>query len=596
MAKFTDLPIIYSNDSANNISDDHVFAVATNSTTDQLSLEELQKSFTGLRARTTDGISIIGKTTPSGITVGDNGFIGLNNNNPSYILDVHDNVAGTEPQVRITAGQTSRKASYTLADSEIFWKSTKRASDKDFYLEVSEDDSNYTGVLNVSKDGNVGIFNGASTLTDKFYVSGGSSKFESGNYEIVIDPSNLEIKSNVFGDTLYLNSTNTNNVILGNNVVYVKNSASNRYVGINTTGPTSFLHVDGGSQANLAKFTTTNSLCNINLKNSSSTVSGYIGMSGQILNFGPNVGGSGNILFLNNSTQKAGVGTDSPTSKFHVYSADENILKIESDQNAYCEVFKVNNYSTGPTAPIHSIYTFARREDSTGPNTAKWGIGLYNKTSVSSTSYVDNFVFRVDSDTTDDSAIRARLTRDGSLDIKGSYTTSGNYSKGKFVQMYQTRLTGDCLYFNPFYPDSNTNPSGHNNFHAPFCVAPYSGKIEKIQVFSSDQDMAFSTTNGGRFEISVITPSNDANANNFVSGFYLSPTSPATTLPVSGIVSQFSLTSAANTNQVYTYSTFSGSPTFTAGQILQYRITDADQRSSYAPAFTVVSTISYNVT
>ena len=67
--KFTDLPVINSS----TITDSFVFPVGTTTETDQLSLNELQKSFTGLTARTTNGIKIVGKTKPSGIFVSDNG-------------------------------------------------------------------------------------------------------------------------------------------------------------------------------------------------------------------------------------------------------------------------------------------------------------------------------------------------------------------------------------------------------------------------------------------------------------------------------------------------------------------------------------------
>ncbi len=47
--KFTSLPVITSS----TITDSFVFPVSTTTETDQLSLSELQKSFTGLTARTT---------------------------------------------------------------------------------------------------------------------------------------------------------------------------------------------------------------------------------------------------------------------------------------------------------------------------------------------------------------------------------------------------------------------------------------------------------------------------------------------------------------------------------------------------------------
>jgi hypothetical protein len=587
--KFTELPIKAGTD----MDSTWVFAVATSTETEQLNWEELQQSFTGLRGQS-NSLSLIGGTsTDYGITVSGNGFLGINKTDPSYVLDIGDQGGVTNPQARITTSATNRSASYTLADSSIFWKTTKKASDTDYYIEVSEDDSNYTGAINIDKNGNVGVFDGSFSVPNKFYVYNGDIGFQSGAYKITFDPSdNLEISTNT--DALRLNYNNNNGVILGSDVVYVDNSTAPK-VGINTSVPNYTLDVYGSGIFTRFNNALT-SLSSLAITNTSTT--GYITLSTLGFNFGPSAGNSENNIYMQTSTKNVGLGTISPDNKLHVKATGSlsRMAKFENGNNAISEVFQTNNYITGPySGPRSTLYTFGRANES-GPtsNISKWAIGLYDDGPTN--TYDDVFVFRVDASMSD-SAIKAYLDRDGDFDIKGSYTSNtGNYCKGKFVQTHQTRVTGDCLYFNPFYPNSNTNPSGHNDLSAPFCVTPYAGRIEKIQIFSSDQDMAFSTTNGGRFEISVITPSNDASANNFVSGFYDSPTSPATSLPVSGIVSQFSLASAANPNQVYTYSTFSGSPTFTAGQLLQYRITDVDQRSSYQPAFTVVSTISYTVT
>ena len=172
MAKFTDLPVITSA----GITDAHVFAVATSTATQQLSLTELQKSMTGLKARTSS-FSIIGNTAPSGLTVDDNGYVGIDNFSPSVCLDIGDQ-GSTFPEVRLRTRATAREGSYSLFAPDVVWRTVKKSSDTDYYIQVSQDaGSNYTGVFNIDVSGRVGIFNGAANLTDQFYVSGGTIKF-----------------------------------------------------------------------------------------------------------------------------------------------------------------------------------------------------------------------------------------------------------------------------------------------------------------------------------------------------------------------------------------------------------------------------------
>lgn len=589
MAKFTELPIITNA----TITDNHVFAVATNSTTDQLTLDELQKSMTGLTARTSNGFSIIGNATPSGITVGDNGFVGIDNTNPVFALHIGDYGGVTQPETRITSS-TNRQAVYTLSDSNIYWQTIKKASDTDYYIQASEDGSTYTGVVNIDKNGNFGIFDGSSALTNKFYVSGGDIKFESGNSGIVFDPGTSEIKTSANGDILYLNKSNNDDVVIGDNVVYVDNNGSTPYVGINNITPIYPLDISGaGVMARLRN--TASSSSTLAITNSNAT--GYVNLSNVNFSFGPSAGASTNNILINTSTKKVGLGSISPDNKLHVYSTENRITKFENNQSTISEVFQTNNYTGNATGPLNTIYTFARA-DGTGPtqNIAKWGIGLYDDGSTN--NYIDNFVFRVDADTASLSSIKAALNRNGDLDIQGSLTTNSQYTKGKFVQIHQTRVTGDAVYFNPFYPDSNTNPSGSNDFHSPFGIAPFNGRLEKIQIFTSDTDISTLNAGNPRFEFSVVTPLND-NTNGFVSGFSISPPSAPTALPVSGIVGQISLSNANTPNVVYTYgrSQFSGVTTFNSGQLLQYRICESDGIKTVAPVdFTVVSTISYTVT
>lgn len=589
-SKLTDLPLITSS----TITDSYVFVVSTAVDTDQLSLNELQKSFTGITARTTAGFRIIGKTTPSGVFVGDNGYVGIDNNSPTVALDIGDIGTNGNGQVRINAASAARQIAYSLKDSNIIWQTAKKANDTDYYLRFSTDGgTSYTGALNVDANGNVGVFDGSTSLANKFYVSGGTVKFETSNSGIVFDPSIAEIKTAVANDVLYLNKSNNDDVVIGNNVLYVDNNTSVPYVGINTTSPTHPLEVVGSGFLGCFKNNST-VVTSVGLTNTTST--GYLNVVGTTLSLGRDASNSANNVVYDLSNLKLGIGTTTPDNKLHVYtSADETVSKFESEINEYSENIFVNNYVGNATGPHYVIHTFARGNAS-GPtyDNKKWGIGLYDD-GVTNT-YEDVFAFYLDSDTSSVSAIKAYLDRDGDFDIKGGYTTNGQYSHGKFVQVFQTKVTGNCIYFNPFNPDSNTNPSGHNDLHTPFGIVPFGGRIEKVQLFSSDADVVnFSSP---RIEISNINLSyNGSIPNGYVSGFYVSPPSNPTSFPTSGIIGYASLGSLnPNIMKTLTRTQFSGSTSFNSGTLLQYRICDNDGTKSFNTDFTVVSTISFTVT
>ena len=94
----TDLSVI----TAGGMTDSFVFPVGLSSETDQLTLGELQKSFTGLQARTTSGISVLGKTVASGLKVADNGYVGIDHLTPTVALEVGDMGASTSgAQIRL---------------------------------------------------------------------------------------------------------------------------------------------------------------------------------------------------------------------------------------------------------------------------------------------------------------------------------------------------------------------------------------------------------------------------------------------------------------------------------------------------------------
>jgi hypothetical protein len=581
--KLTDLPIVTSSA----ITDAFVFPVGLTTETDQLSLNELQKSFTGLTARTTNGISVIGKSTPSGITVADNGYVGVDNFSPSVALDIGDVGTNGNGQVRVTASSTARKIHYTLQDSAVVWRQTKRASDTDYYLEVSQDGgSTVTGVINVDVSGNVGLFNGGAALTDKLFVSGGSVHFKQSESGIKFLPSTAEIQSSATSDILYFNKTNNNDISIGNDVFYVDNDVSTPKVGINNATPEYTVDASGnGRILNLRNRGTAST--DIAIGNNTNT--GFIGVLSNNLNIGPTETNSVNNLVYKLDTKKFGVGSTSPDNKLHVYSSSEDrIAKFETDYSNLTEVFQVNNYASGPTK---TIYSFARG-DSSGPtlNVRKWGVGLYDDGATN--TFQDVYAFFLDGDTSSESNIKAYLDRNGNWDIDGGITTSGQYTQGKLVQSYKSVVNATSIYFDPLTLNHSPAYDNHTASSSPFSVMPYAGRIEKIQIYCSNPQVDINALTVPRIEIAAITPSSPGNDN--ATSFVASPVTTPT--PGSaGIIGYKTLSLTQNAVSTITRSQFVGSTTFSEGQLLQYRICQEDG-SVTACNFVVMSVISFTVT
>ena len=579
MAKFTDLPVILA---STPITDAHVFAVATSNTTDQLSLTELQKSMTGLIARV-DSFSIIGKTVPSGLTVGDNGYVGVDNFNPLFTLDIGDQ-GNQSPEVRLRTRAAARQASYSLFAPDVVWRTVKKSSDTDYYIQVSQDaGSNYTGVFNIDVSGRVGIFDGSTNLTDKFYVSGGTIKFETANSGISFDPQNADISSTVISDPLTFNYNSVNDVIIGTNVLYIENG-TNSYVGINNTIPAYPLDISGAGLTKRIKSST--SSVSEALANTANT--GYINLNSNSFSIGPINGLSNNNLVYNISNKRLGVGESSMSAKLHVATSDYTNSIFETQQRSKSEVTILNSYASGPVDM--ALMSFA-----TGTATflqTKWSAGFYN-----TGSYLDSFALLYGGGT-NNSAAKFIVDSDGDVNAKGSYTTDDAFCKGKFIQVHHTRVTGNCIYFNPFFygPGScSTNPSGHTDSFAPFSITPYAGTIEEIDIISSDSQAA----NMNRLEISSVLSVENINIpNGFISGFSISPPSNPTIFPTSGIIGYVDVSAVSrNTVKRLPKNLFvGGSTSFQSGQMLQYRICQADGTKTYDVDYTVVSKVSYTVT
>ena len=583
MAKFTDLPVITSA----GITDAHVFAVATSTATEQLSLTELQKSMTGLKARTSS-FSIIGNTAPSGLTVGDNGYVGIDNFNPLFTLDIGDQ-GSTHPEVRLRTRDATREGSYSLFAPDVVWRTVKKASDTDYYIQVSQNaGSNYTGVFNIDVSGRVGIFDGSANLTDKFYVSGGTIKFENANSGISFDPQIADISSTVSNDPLTFNYNSANDVIIGTNVLYIENGVNSR-VGINNITPAYALDISGAGL--IKRIRSSSSVVSEALANSANT--GYINLNINSFSIGPANTLSSNNLVYNISTKRLGVGEVSMSAKLHVTASDYTNSIFETQTRAKSELVVLNSYSSGPSGPDMALMTFAT--GAAASLSRKWSAGFYN-----TGSYLDSFALLYGGGT-NNSAAKFIVDSDGDVNAKGSYTTDDAFCKGKFIQVHHTRVTGNCIYFNPFFygPGScSTNPSGHTDSFAPFSITPYAGTIEEINIISSDSTLPVINVQNPRLEISSITPANNGSPNGFISGFFISPPSNPTIFPTSGIIAYVDV-SAIDRNIVKRLPKnlfVGGSTSFQSGQMLQYRICQADGTKTYDVDYTVVSKVSYTVT
>ena len=582
MAKFTDLPVILA---STPITDAHVFAVATSNTTSQLSLTELQKSMTGLKART-NSFSIIGYTVPSGLTVDTLGYVGIDNFSPSVCLDIGDQ-GSTFPEVRLRTRDAAREGSYSLFAPDVVWRTVKKSSDTDYYIQVSQDaGSHYTGVFNIDVSGRVGIFTGAANLTDQLYVSGGTIKFENANSGISFDPQNADISSTISNDPLTFNYDSLNDVIIGTNVLYIENGV-NSYVGINNTIPAYPLDISGAGLTKRIRSST--SSVSEALANTANT--GYINLNSNSFSIGPINGLSNNNLIYNISSKRLSLGETSASAKLHVATSDYTNSIFETQQRSKSEVTILNSYSSGPVDM--ALMSFA-----TGIATflqTKWSAGFYN-----TGSYLNSFALLYGGGT-NNSAAKFIVDSDGDVNAKGSYTTNDEFCKGKFIQVHHTRVTGNCIYFNPFFygPGScSTNPSGHDDSFAPFSITPYAGTIEEIDIICSDSNLPNINLQNPRLEISSIDPANNGSPNGFISGFFISPPSNPTIFPTSGIIAYVDAsTIARNIVKRLPKNLFvGGAPSFQSGQMLQYRICQQDGTKTFGVDYTIISKVSYTVT
>ena len=444
----------------------------------------------------------------------------------------------------------------------------------------------------MDQSGNFGITDSTGNLTDKFLISGSSIQFQNSGNAIYFDPYNTEIKTSAIDETLLLNYNNIADINIGKNGVFVKNNISTPYVGIGHSSPNAVLHASGIGQ--VAKFQSSSTTVSQCFKHSTSDA--FVGLNSNKFYFGPSNGLSNyNIVYNMAGDGTFGLGTANPVYKLDLLSTgptEYTVAHFETTGAKTCEVVIGSNKALGgaDTGPRNSFLTFSRYDGTTDID--KWSIG--NIKADATFGGNDDFVFITNGYFGSVPNVVAKLSTAGSLDIDGSYTTNDGYCKGKFIQTYQTRVTGLDVYFSPITPNSDIIPSGNNSINAPFTITPYNGTIERIAIFTSDINALSSAY---RFEIAVATPVyNSTTPTQFVSGFFVSPPSDPVSYPTSGIIGATYFDNLyPNIIQLKNRSNISGSTAFSSGRLIQYRLCESDGTKTSSVDFTIISTIAYTI-
>lgn len=558
--------------------------------------DEFSKSFTGLYAQNSQGFTIFESNGTYGLSIsGSNGFVGINDRTPFVSLDIVDNTASTNGsgQIRLSTPNSGRKIAFSLSDPNTYYEFSKKPNDTKLYLESSVNGgSTFSNLFVVDQSGNLGITDSTGSLSDKFLVSGASIQFQNSGNAILFNPYNTEIKTNATDEVLLLNYNNIADINIGKNGIFVKNNISTPYVGIGHSSPDVVLHASGVGQ--VAKLQSSSTTVSQAFKHSTSDA--FIGLNSNKFYFGPSDGlSSYNIVYNMAGDGTFGLGTTNPIYKLDLLSTgptEYTVAHFETTGAKTCEVVIGSNKAIGggDTGPRNSFLTFSRYDGTTDID--KWSIG--NIKTDTTFGGNDDFVFITNGYFGASPNVVAKLSTAGSLDIDGSYTTNDGYCKGKFIQTYQTRVTGFDIYFSPIAPNSDIIPSGNNSIHAPFTVTPYNGTIERIALFTSDTNALSSAY---RFEICVITPTyNSYTPTQFVTGFFVSPPSDPVSYPTSGIIGATYFDGLnPNVIQIKNKSNISGSTAFSSGRLIQYRLCEPNGAKTAPVDFTITSTIAYTI-
>jgi len=557
---------------------------------------ELEKSLTSLTPRTSAGFTINSYDAYTGINVNNYGFVGISSVNPSVSLDVYDNSAATNGsgQIRISALTSGRKVSFGLKDPNVYYQFAKKANDTNFYLEFSSNSgSSFSNLSAFDSSGNFSLSSKTGTLTDKLYVSGGQIKFESGNNAIIFDPNLTEIKTSATDETLLLNKNNIGDINIGSNVIYVDNSVTTPRVGFGHVNPSYLIHASGSGEMMRLQSNTSSSILSFRDKVGVSDVTRYIGLDQSYFFINGSASSTGSFSFDTNNGY-FGIKTGVPAYPIHVLSFDQTLANFSARSEAsgpkLVEIMISSNriFDGGDTGPRVSMTTFARRDSST-PNVTKWSAGnLYG--TFASSSWNDDFAIVRNGMLGASPIVSLTLDQNDNLDIRGSYTTQDAYCKGKFVEVYKTRLTGSGhIYVDPFGVDGSSSfASGNLDSISPFGVTAYAGKIERIMVMSSTTSSSISYP--AYIEVYATTPTITS-----VSGYTsIAATGGAIPPTVAGDVKAYGTFTFSSRQNIPQVVTLVGGANFSSGQLLQYRIYDTAKNSLNVPV-TITSSISYTV-
>jgi len=556
---------------------------------------ELEKSLTSLTPRTSAGFTINSYDAYTGINVNNYGFVGISSVNPSVSLDVYDNSAATNGsgQIRISALTSGRKVSFGLKDPNVYYQFAKKANDTNFYLEFSSNSgSSFSNLSAFDSSGNFSLSSKTGTLTDKLYVSGGQIKFESGNNAIIFDPNLTEIKTSATDETLLLNKNNIGDINIGSNVIYVDNSVTTPRVGFGHVNPSYLIHASGSGEMMRLQSNNSSSVLSFRDKVGASDITRYIGLDQSYFFINGSASSTGSFSFDTNNGY-FGIKTGVPAYPIHVLSFDQTLANFSARSEAsgpkLVEIMiSSNRIFDGDTGPRVSMTTFARRDSST-PNVPKWSAGnLYG--TFASSSWNDDFAIVRNGMLGASPIVSLTLDQNDNLDIRGSYTTQDAYCKGKFVEVYKTRLTGSGhIYVDPFGVDGSSSfASGNLDLISPFGVTAYAGKIERIMVMSSTTSSSISYP--AYIEVYATTPTITS-----VSGYTsIAATGGAVPPTVAGDVKAYGTFTFSSRQNIPQVVTLVGGANFSSGQLLQYRIYDTAKNSLNVPV-TITSSISYTV-
>lgn len=277
--------------------------------------------------------------------------------------------------------------------------------------------------------------------------------------------------------------------------------------------------------------------------------------------------------------RRVGVGGINPSYTLDITGANQPMIRMQTDDPIMYNKMQLNYpQSVGDVETIFTTYTSGTK------NTFLVGYDF------------ENSYYYYQTGDTSDTYYPVRNTHkfysNGDLDIKGSYTTTGKYCEGKFAQNYHTRCISSDIYVNPLHENSATNANISDGTDSPFFIAPFDGEIKKIKIMTADTSL--SHFNGGRFEISVVDPSSGGTDEQLDCFSSVSATAP-TSLPTNGVVAQFALTNMTAAGTVYTFDTWSGSASFTEGQLVQYRMCQSNG-SAMDINSTIISTLSFTTT